>query len=194
MGRYYYFASTLPALSLGAPPPLSSADFLRRGRLHLRPMDFALLEKTTLQSGPDLPPPAGSGLLDRYYAWERSLRNELVSLRAARLGRSGDRWRRPAGRDDDAARDARSVFLAVPDASTPLEAEIALESVRWMRIDRLRGLTVFDFDSLLAYRLQLLILERLAVLTAGRGERNYQEIYDAVKEAARTPEQTGETP
>jgi len=194
MGRYYYFAATLPTLQFGGSSPMPSAEFLRRGRIHLRPLDSGILEKAKLQSDPGLPPPTGSVLLDRYYAWERSLRNEFVLARAHRLGRSGERWLRPAEKDDDAARDARSIFHAVADSATPLDVEIALEATRWARVDRLRGRTVFDFDSVVAYRLQLLILERLAALTAGRGEPNFQSIYDAVMEAARPFEQTGDSP
>jgi len=194
MGSYYYFAATLPTLSFGGSLPMLPAEFLRRGRIHLRPGDFAVLETARLRSGPELPPPSGCGLLDRYTAWERTVRNEFVVARAHRLGRSGDRWLRPAGADDDAVRDARSVFHAVAESATPLDVEIALESARWVRIDRLRGRSAFDFDSIVAYYIQLLILERLAALTAGRGEPNFQSIYDAVIEAARRSEQTGDTP
>ncbi|MCX6566506.1 MAG: DUF2764 family protein [Candidatus Aminicenantes bacterium] len=194
MSRYYYFAATLPTLQFGGSFPMPSAEFLRRGRIHLRPSDCGILEKAKLRSDPELPPPTGSALLDRYYAWERALRNEFVAARAHRLGRSGERWIRPAEKDDDAVRDSRAILHAVADSATPLDVEIALEAARWALIERLRGRTVFDFESIVAYRLQLLILEHLGALTAERGETNFLPIYAVLLEAARTSEQSGDSP
>jgi hypothetical protein len=194
VSRYYYFAATLPTLSFGGSPPMPSAEFLRCGRIHLRPDDFTMLEKADVRSDPGLSEPTGSDFLDHYYAWERTLRNEFVAFRAQRLGRSGERWVRPAGRDDDAVRDARAILHAVADSATPLDVEVALEAARWALIDRLKGRTVFDFDSIAAYRLQLLILERLAALTAERGEANFIPMYADLLAAARVHEQSGETP
>jgi len=147
-----------------------------------------------LQSEPAPPGPTGSAFLDRYYAWERTLRNEFALARARRLGRSGEKWVRPTGPDEDAARDARSILHAVADSATPLDVETALEAIRWALLDRLRGSTVFDFESLIAYRLQLLICERLAALTAERGESRFLPIYADLLETARTSEQSGDTP
>jgi hypothetical protein len=194
VGRYYYFAATLPTLQFGGSFPMPSTELLRRGRIHLRPDDCAILEKAKLQSDPDLPPPTGSNLLDRYYAWERALRNEFVAARAHRLGRSGEKWIRPAEKDDDAIRDSRAILHAVADSATPLDVEVALEAARWALIERLRAPTVFDFESIVAYRLQLLILERLAALTAERGEPKFLPIYAALLEAARTSGQSGDSP
>jgi hypothetical protein len=192
--RYYYFGATLPTPQFGASPPMSSQEFLNRARLHLRPEDWAVLERAALQSEPVPPGPKGSAFLDRYHAWERTLRNEFVVARARRLGRIGEKWIRPAGPDEDAARDARSILHAAADSATPLDVETALEAVRWALIDRLRGKTVFDFESLIAYRLQLLIIERLAALTAERGESLFLPIYADLLDAARTSEQSGDSP
>lgn len=194
MSRYYYFGATLPTLQFGASPPMSSSEFLRRARVHLRPDDAAVLDKAGLQSESGLKKPTGSAFLDRYYAWERTLRNEFVLARAHRLGRSGEKWIRPAGRDDEAARDARSIIHAVAESATPLDLETALEAVRWALVERLRGRTVFDFESIVAYRLELLIIERLAVLTAERGESRFLPIYADLLEAARTFEHSGDIP
>ncbi|MHB8055797.1 MAG: DUF2764 family protein [Candidatus Aminicenantales bacterium] len=192
MSRYYYFAATLPALSFGGSPPMASAEFLRRGRIHLRPDDCGILERAGLRSDPELAGPTGSDFLDRYYAWERTLRNAFVAFRAHRLGRSGERWIRPAGKDEDAVRDSRVLLHAVADSATPLDVEVALEAARWALIDRLKGRTVFDSDSIVAYRLHLLILERLSALTAERGEANFLPIYADLLKAARTSEQSGD--
>lgn len=194
MSRYYYFAATLPALQFGSPAPYTGPEFLERAARHLAAEDLALLSGARLASEPEgLPDPGSSSLLAAYYAWERSVRNELARLRARRLGRSPEAYLRPAeasGRtlaDDDAARAAQAAF----GAETPLEGELVLERERWAKLDALRGLSPFDLEGILAYRLQLAILERLARLRSGAGEARYKETYAAILGAAESTDMTG---
>ena len=134
-----------------------------------------------------------STLLMGYYGWERSTRNELVRLRARKLGRNADTYIRSAdstGRvlvDDDASRSALVSF----QAESPLDGELALERERWSKLESLCALHAFDIDCLLAYRLELLILERLARLRSETGEVRYKETYAAILGAAQSTEKTG---
>ena len=179
---YYYFASTLQTLALGVPAPLTSQEFLDRCRRHLGSGDQEAVEAAVLVSAPAGPPAAtaGSPLLVRYYAWERTLRNELVHLRARKLERPADPWLKAAGRDDAAARVAPGVFQAV----SPLEAEMLVERFRWQAIGALKVLHFFDLDSIAAYRLELQILERLARFRQEQGEARYRDTYAAILGAA----------
>lgn len=182
MRRYYYFAATLPAPQMGSPPPLSSADYLARCALHLAAADLAVLRAASLVSPAEGQPAAtvSSPLLTRYYAWERTLRNELVRLRARRLERDGESMIRPTLADDTAARSAAAIFAA----GSPLEAELLLERERWGLIRSLSALHVFDLERLLSYRLELQILERLGRLRQTEGEARYRETYAAIMGAA----------
>jgi hypothetical protein len=186
VSRYYYFAATLPALQLGAPAPMGTAEFLERCSRHLASADYAVVEAALLGSAPEGPPAVTerSPLLTRYHAWERSLRNELVRLRARRLERDGEGWLRPAARDDAAPRVAQMVF----QAASPLEAELLLERQRWEAIESFKALHFFDLESIVAYRLELQILARLARLRQEEGEARYRETYAAILGAARTSE------
>jgi hypothetical protein len=186
VSRYYYFAATLPSLQLGAPPPMGTGEFLERCKRHLGSGDYAVVEAALLGSAPEGPPAVteGSSLLTRYYAWERSLRNELVRLRARRLERAPEPWLRPATRDDAAPRVAQLVF----QAGSPLEAEILLERQRWDAIEGMKALHFFDLESIVAYRLELQILARLGRLREEEGETRYRETYAAILEAAQTSE------
>ena len=165
---------------------MTSLEFLERCGRHLRPADMAVVEAAILGSGPQGPPEpaAASAVLVRYYAWERSLRNELVRLRARRLDRAPDAWLRPASRDDLAPRVAQLVF----QASSPLEAELLLERQRWDAIETLKSLHFFDLETIVAYRLQLQILARLARLREEEGEARYRETYSAILGAAQSSE------
>jgi hypothetical protein len=195
VSHYYYFAATLPSLMPSSEAPMSSAEFLERARDHLDPEDMRALEAATLLSPPDGADPATacSSLLAAYYAWERELRDELVLLRARRLGRASEPWLRPTGGRgaDDSARAAAQAAFA---AESPLEGELVLERERWSRIDALRTLHSFDLESLAAYRLQLQVLERLDALRAERGETGYRETYAAILGAADHQEQSGVLP
>jgi hypothetical protein len=184
VGSYYYFAATLTTLEFGASAPLSSAEFLELCRRHLSPSDLGIVEAAVLVSPNEGPPSAaaGSAFLSRYYAWERTVRNELVRLRARRLERAAEPWLRGAERDDAAPRAAAAAF----QGATPLDAELALERQRWEAIRSLRGLAAFDADSITAYRLELQIIERLARLREEQGEPRYRETYAAILGAADT--------
>ncbi|MDP2815062.1 MAG: DUF2764 family protein [Rectinemataceae bacterium] len=188
MSRYYYFAATLPSLAFSAQPPMKGAEFLERCRIHLTEGDFSVVSSARLLSKTDLPAsPEPQGFLDGYYAWERSVRNALAILRAHRLGKSGDRWLRPAGRSDDAARAASAVF----QASTPLEGEIALERERWAFIDGASANSVFELDSIIAYSLKIQILERLSGLVPEKGEAGYREACAAILGGAENSDSRG---
>lgn len=199
MSRYYYFAATLPSLQFGAPPPMSSGEYLARAKAQLSEADYAALEAAVLASGPEGAPPEATGrdvLLAEYYAWERSARNELARLRAKRLGRQAEAYLRPArpgaeagARDESAFRAAQAAF----QAETPLEGELSLERARWARLEELASLKTFDLARLAAYRLELEVLERLALLKAERGEAGYRDTYAAVLGQAQTSEETGES-
>ncbi|MDP3179843.1 MAG: DUF2764 family protein [Spirochaetaceae bacterium] len=181
MSQYWYFAATLPALQPGAPAPFSSERFLELCREQLSDQDYEAVESARLSSASTDQPTgplqaAPASFLASYRSWERSLGNELVRARAKRLGRSADPWLRVSGENDRAPASARAAL----DAATPLEGELALERERWAFIDELRGVGTFGLDAILAYRLQLQILERLTGFAVDIGEAKYREIYAAI--------------
>jgi hypothetical protein len=186
VGSYYYFAATLPTPQMGAPAPMTSAEYIQRCARSLGHRDLDLVSAAVLVSAPEGPPAATrpSALLRRYYAWERGVRNELVRLRARPLARSPEPWLREAAHDDAAVRIAQTVF----GAGSPLEAELVLERERWNHIRSLGSLHIFDREALAAYRLALQILERLALLRQTEGEAHYRETYAAILGASPTTE------
>jgi hypothetical protein len=193
MSRYYYFAATLPALQFGAPLPISSEEFLRRAKRHLSRSDYRVIEGAVLTPAPDEESfLGGSGLLSRHNAWERALRNALAALRADRLGRSAVAYLRPAlPMDETLAASVRETALSAFKASSPLEGELAIEKARWSFLDRECPFQTFDLESLVAYRLQLQVLERVALFLPERGEREYREVYAAILKPAQSSSETG---
>lgn len=193
MSRYYYFAATLPALQFGASLPLSSGEFLRRARRHLSRADYKAIEGALLGPSPDEECFTGTSvLLARHNAWERALRNALAALRAGRLGRPAEAYLRPALPIDEAlAANASDTAQAAFKAASPLEGELAIERARWSFLDRECPFQTFDLESLVAYRLELQILERVALFLPERGEKEYREVYAAILRPAQSSSETG---
>jgi len=63
---------------------------------------------------------------------------------------------------------------------------------RWTAIERFQGLDYFDRDTIYAYYLKLLILERRSKFRAEEGFMEYKKIYASVMEAAPNNMQAGE--
>ncbi len=194
MSRYYFLAATLPSLQFGMPAPFSRQAFLELCARSLSHADLAVLESIALLSQSDAAPPSlGSALLDSYYLWERGLRNELAKFRARKLGLSPESYlREDADVGSSPARSAHAAF----HASTPLEGELVLERERWAFVDGLAPIQKFDMESLAAYLLKLLILERLGGFAAGPGEAGYRKVYADIMESrhsgsARSSSKTG---
>ena len=196
MSRYYFFAATLPSLVFGTPAPLSSREFLERAKRSLDPADCETIEAATLMAAPDgKARPQNSRVLKLHDAWDRELRNTLAALRAERLGRIGKLYLRPSPEGqsvpDSIVDRARAAAAAAFKAETPLEGEIAIEKGRWALLDGESPFQTFDIESLVAYRLELQILERLALFSPEAGEKEYRTAYAAILATAQSSSGTG---
>lgn len=194
MSRYWYLASSLPGLLFGAPPPLSSKDFLDTCKRLMNPKEYMETEAVSLflevrQKGDS--PRGGDGalagisqirsaFLESFLAWERGFRNELSRLRARGCGKNEDAYVRRGRQTDEAVKAAAACF-SVED---PLKAEIAIEKERWAAAERLSALSGFDLDFMIAYRIKLMINERLQSLAAEAGKNNYGRLYAEIFGAA----------
>lgn len=186
MSRYWYFSATLPGLLFGAPPPMSSQEFLSLCQRNMSPGDSAeVAEAPAYLLGARAPESYRSDFLGKFVAWERTFRNELARLRARRAERNEESFVRPSPRSDEAAHVALSCF-SVED---PYQAELMLERERWNAIERLSSLSAFDLDFIVAYRLKLEINARLDRLAVESGKEGYRALYgDIIGRASRTVE------
>ena len=81
---YEYFASSLPALRFGDPPPMEPAALLEAARANLAPGDLAALE--AVLAGRD-----GPGFAGVWRALDVQIRNASARARAARRKNGGAR-------------------------------------------------------------------------------------------------------
>jgi hypothetical protein len=184
VGAYYYFVAQLPSLVYGQEPPMSSAHFRDLARGQLDEADMALLgELDPARSGPSYtaaPPVTGCDFIDQWRDWERALRLNLARLRALKLKREGTADPPPVPAD---AAGAAQQALAVPES--PLEADALLDRARWSAIERLQGIPYFDRNTVFAYLLKLLIMERSASFKADTGFAEYKSLYASILERVR---------
>ncbi|GHU03373.1 hypothetical protein FACS1894147_07230 [Spirochaetia bacterium] len=194
MGAYYYLVSQLPSLIYGQVAPLSSSAFRDLARPLLDSGDAALLDFCSLDPQPfkaadDGPAYAehsiasGSEFIDRWREWERALRLNLARVRSVKGKREGAApVEPPLFPADAAAAAARAVA-----AESPLEAELILDKARWDAIEGLQGINYFDRNTIYAYLLKLLLLERGAAFEVENGFTEYKSLYAAILERVQTP-------
>lgn len=173
--NYYFFASSLPPLSLETAPSLSPSDFIAQCEEHLAPTDIegirALLSAG--ESGPDedtrkRPHPFVTDWRKR----DTELRNVVVRERAARTGREPGRYvREQAGFDSYRQRAVADAF----NRGDPLKTELALDRLRWHEIEELEGPDPFSSNAVLGYALKLQMATRWAELDADRGMAKLDE-------------------
>ena len=167
--NYYYFAASLPLLTLDGAPPCSVDEFSALCREHLAGDDLAAAEALL-----------GDGPSDHPYvtAWrdlETQLRNALARTRAARLGVDPAPHVRPQQGVDSA------VDKAVTDAytrSSPIERERVLDQFRWAAAEAIAGFDAFALDTILAYSVKLRLAERWASLDENQGREQALKIVD----------------
>jgi hypothetical protein len=200
VGSYYYLAAQLPDLVYGQGAPMSSAAFLDLAGRLLDKEDSGLLDKLSLDPGnpgadPSRPAyeesaaPTGCDFIDKWREWERALRLNLARNRALHLKREGDSPVDPPAYPLDAAAAALKAGISAggsPGApeESPLEAEIALDKARWDAIEYLKGITYFSRDTIYAYYLKLLLLERRESFNTEAGFAEYKSLYASILERA----------
>jgi hypothetical protein len=153
---YPYVVASLPMLHFGMKPPFSTERFLEMCHTFIPDDDYRLLSSLP---GPGEYPLRGKShrAIRRWVEFDTALRNDLARIRAARFRREGGADLRPEG-----AREA-SLAPAVTAAAllaSPLDAERALDELRWKALGELATGHPFDLDTLVAYACQIRILER----------------------------------
>ena len=174
---YYYLAAQLPSLIYGQAAPMSPGAFKELAETFLHADDAVWLDQCYLDPGvsyaaeKDLP-----DFFIRRNEWERALRLNLARWRAARLKRDA------AFDAPDYPMDAVSAAKAASAMDSPLEAELFLDEARWTAIDSFQGFNYFDRNTIYAYLLKLLLLERRSRFRTEEGFTEYKGLYASIME------------
>jgi hypothetical protein len=171
---------------------MSSSAFRDLAVRLLDKKDAGLLDKVSLdpgEPGADPSRPAyeagasssGCDFIDRWREWERALRLNLARNRAQRLKREGDAPIDPPVNPADAVVAASKAGV---NAESPLEVEFFLNKARWNAIEHLQGIDYFSRNTIYAYLLKLLLLERHGSFKAEVGFAEYKSLYASILERA----------
>lgn len=179
MAVYYYVSASLPMLTDSEQDiPISEDELLDLCQRYLSASDY----RSLLDSSLDPERLDAHGICSVYRQWERSLRNELVSLRAAEQNLNPDDYRR----ESVPVLGTSAVATEAMAKNTPLEAELYLDACRWSVIDDLAVGHFFDIEFLQSYKMKLQILDRRSKFDEERGFAAYRDLYARVLTASGT--------
>jgi hypothetical protein len=168
---------------------MSSAAFKALSVSLMDESDAALLDQLEIDpapSGAEGPSyaepikPCGCEFIDRYREWERALRLNAARQRVVKTKRENAAPVEPPAFPNDAA----SAAVKAVTADSPLEAEISLDKARWSAIEVLAGNYYFDRNTVFAYYLKLVLLERETSFNAEEGFSEYKSLYASILENA----------
>jgi hypothetical protein len=172
--RYYYTLATLPFLQYEDKAPFSTQELYEACRGNIAEEDLALLEQVRLEPADSL----GNPFLAEWYGWELALRNELVKLRAGRLGLDVNEHLRPGEFFTGVFDIAREAF----GQDSPLDGEAVLNRARWRKIEEMEVGRFFELANLIAFSLKLQILLRKDQFTREQGREKFDQIYQRIRE------------
>jgi len=150
--------------------PISTGAMLALSRSFLSARDYTGLLKSTLDGI------GTSGICKAYGKWERSLRNDLVKLRAKKRNLDANEHCRETPPVYETTRIAAEAVMM----DSPLKAELYLDKCRWLKIDELATGHFLDIEFIRSYRMKLLILERRSKFDTELGFKAYHNLYNRV--------------
>jgi hypothetical protein len=159
-----YLLSSLPMLSLDAPPAIDPKTFVATCREQLD--DSAVSAVEALLKGQSLPHPFVEAWNDK----EAILRNAVARQRARAAGADAARWQRPTRGCDNQIEAGVDDAFEEPD---PLAKEKSLDKVRWLIAEELQGPDPLSLNVAFAYAVKLAITSRWHALDAARGQQAF---------------------
>ncbi len=196
MSKYFYAVATLPYITYESDAFMKPEEFVEFCSYQLRRDHYLAIARLSLQpaaASSDLS--SGSDAVDRFFRFERGMRNALVRHRSAKSGRDASSFISPDLQGNDLSDDvsaselARTAFAA--GASSPLQAEEILDRGRWDFLDQVEVTHHFDFDNLAIYYLRLLILTRKTGRTRELGIAGYEAEYAKMTQSMGNPGNSG---
>jgi hypothetical protein len=190
VAHYYYLVPQLSYLTYGQTPPISSEEFRAVTAPFLTARDAALMDMIGLDPLPLNPheqnpgpsyakeiPPSGSVFVDNWRKWERAFRLNLAKQRFIKTRRRGTLPVEPPASPADAVALAEKVIR-----ESPLNGEHIINKARWNAIESFMGNDYFYRNTIFAYLLKLIILERHAFFQTETGISEYSLLYTSILE------------
>lgn len=169
MGGYHYLVSSLPALSLEAPPPFSPEEFRFHCQGVLSGGDLAELD--LLLAGR-----ASEGRAAFSRAWaagDAQIRNTAAKVRGAKLGVEAKPFLH--GHPGYAVWLDKEVTDALAKAS-PLVREMGLDAARWKFVEELALADASGLPAVLAFAVKLMLVSRWSAMKEEAGRERLEQL------------------
>lgn len=166
---YYSLVASLPSLQIGDEPPFSTEEYVDLCTQWLAEQEVKTLRTLLLKEGES----ASCVHCRTWGAIETQLRNAALKHRAQKLGVDVKEYIQP--HDGFSG----TIEVLVADAFTrnnPVELEQELDRARWQLAEELIGLDPFSFEKILAYGIQLKIVERWNNMDLQKGKETLEAV------------------
>jgi hypothetical protein len=179
---YYSLVASLPHLRIGDEPPFSTEEYIDNCAQWVSEYEADILRHVLLQE-PDIAP---CPLCKAWNNIETQLRNAVAVLRAQKLGVDAKEYLQPhSGFSGEIEVMAREAFAR----NDPIETEEELDRARWKLADDLAGQNHFGFEKVLAYGIQLKIVERWNRMDVHTGKEKLEAVITANTEPGETADE-----
>ena len=175
--NYYYFISSLPMLDFQRPVfegGVAAFDEMCRISLDVQTADK--LAEISLEN-PPLQSPV-SEVQRQFLLWDTNLRNAVANI--AMPDGAAQKYLQ---KEEDYFSEIESVVQNAASKNDPLEKDRAIDSARFSKLEELSAFAGFGFESLAAYRMKLLLIEKYAALNVEKGEENFDILVKEILEA-----------
>ena len=175
--QYYYTVSSLPMIFYDSEKFMTEEEFFECCETTITAKDLQILKSAAAIPGEES---AKNPVLEKWDNWEKSLRNELVKLRAGKRGHDSEKYLKGGAVEPGLLEVAREAF----SAQSPLDGEIILNRARWEYLEMLESGHFFDLGKLIIYYLQLKILHRKEQINKEKGKSDFEKLYTSIKDNA----------
>ena len=168
---YYSLVASLPSLQIGDEPSVSVEQYIEDCSQWITEHETGILKSILL----DQPIPYPSPLFKAWYNIETQIRNAVAKQRGQKLGVDFKEFLQP--HDGFSG----TIEVLVNDAFTrndPVELEQALSRTRWQMAEELI-VDPFGFEKVLAYGIQLKIVERWSSMDVSIGKEKIEAVITA---------------
>ena len=180
---YYSLVASLPSLQIGDEPPFTTEEYLDNCAQWVSEREASILHKVLLQA-PDIAP---CSLCKEWNNIEIQIRNAATRHRGQKLGVDFKQYLQ----SHDGFSGTIETFVNEAFAhNDPVELEQTLDRGRWQLAEQIVGADPFGFEKVLAYGIQLKIVERWNRMDVHLGKEKLEAVITA---NTKKEEQAGES-
>jgi hypothetical protein len=178
---YYSLVASLPSLQIGDEPPFSTEEYIDNCAQWVTERETSILKAVLLNEPIASPCPLCA-------AWnniETQFRNAVAKHRGQKLGIDFKEYLQP---HDGFSGTIEALVTDAFTSNDPVELEEELDRSRWKLAEELVGQDPFEFGKVLAYGIQLKIVERWNRMDVSVGKETIEAVITANTEKEKTTE------